>query len=545
MSRALRARAHGKQARGGVPGSTAAAPGGQEAGRATAGARASRIPRRADWILLSALTALITGLDVLWRLEEKRPPHYDMAHHLYDSLVYRHLFTLAHPLRFVDHLSFYPPFAYWVTDAFYGAIGSEAIWVAVLSNVVFIAILLFATYGIGTTLWNRGVGVLSAIFVVTTPMMVTAFKEYMLDAPLTAMVALALYLLLRSETFSSLRYSVLFGASCALGTLTKWTFPLALALPVLLSASVAVARSISERNLGRVRKFVVSMLVAALISEFWYYPNFGALWPALRYVGGQEGALRGSPPVASASSISWYFWDLVTTQLYLVPSLFVLAGAVFLFFNGEFRRRNLLPTLTIIGTYAGSTLLRQKDPRITDPLLPAVAVLATSWLACISFRARAVLATAIVAYGAAAFFAISFGTNLLPKTVTVRLGASVFAGNIPALDGGRITLFAQHGYIIGPPTSENWHQQELFETIDTAAPAKRTFVYRGAESIWFNNWGIRYYALRYGARQVSRLDRASFLIVRGSRSAAIPASFVRISRYSLPDGEPLALYRRE
>jgi hypothetical protein len=541
MSRAPRAREDSRQAGDGTGGLTDVAPDGRPA---AASSRARQIPRPPDWTILAGLTAVITALDVLWRLEEKRPPHWDMAHHLLDSLVYRHLFSLSHPLRFVDTYRYYPPLVSWVTDAFYAALANEAIWVAVLSNVVFIAILVFATYGIGKMLWNPWVGLLSALFVVTTPMLVTAFKEYMLDAPLTAMVTLAIYLLLRSDGFSSLRYSVLFGAVCGLGALTKWTFPFAVALPVAVSAGFAIARSISERSLSRVRKLALAALVALLVAEPWYFPNRTVIWHSLRYNGGEAGVLRGSPPVASVASVVWYFWNLVANQLYLVPFLFLLAGVVFLFLNRDFRRRNLVPTLTIVGTYIGFTLLRNKDARFTDPMLPAVAILATSWLAYIPLRARTALAAAIVAYGVAAFLAISFGTSLLPRNLTVHLGSSALAGNIPLLDSGEVTLFAQHGYIFGPPTSENWHQEDLFKTIATAPPSERRFVFTGADTIWFNSWGTRYYALRYGARWVSRLDLASFLIVRGSRSAAIPASFVRIRSYTLPDGEALALYRR-
>jgi len=53
------------------------------------------------------------------------------------------------------------------------------------------------------------------------------FKWYMLDPPLTAMAALALYLLIRSESFSDRRFSLLFGLVCGVGTLTKerWQLP--------------------------------------------------------------------------------------------------------------------------------------------------------------------------------------------------------------------------------------------------------------------------------------------------------------------------------
>ncbi len=107
----------------------------------------------------------------------------DHARHLGDSLFYKETFTLADPIQYLEGYVYYPPFMYWVTDVFYAVLGTD-FWVAIFSNVVFIAILVFSTYGIGKTLWNPRVGLLAALFTVTTPLFVSQFKEYMLDAPL-------------------------------------------------------------------------------------------------------------------------------------------------------------------------------------------------------------------------------------------------------------------------------------------------------------------------------------------------------------------------
>ena len=105
---------------------------------------------------------------------------------------------------------------YWVTDVFYAVLGTGR-GIAILSNVVFLAILVFSTYGIGKALWSSRVGLLAALFAVTAPMFVSQFKEYMLDAPLAAMVAAALYFLIRCGSFSDRRFSLWFGVACGGG----------------------------------------------------------------------------------------------------------------------------------------------------------------------------------------------------------------------------------------------------------------------------------------------------------------------------------------
>jgi 4-amino-4-deoxy-L-arabinose transferase-like glycosyltransferase len=478
--------------------------------------------------VLAGLVLAIIALDLVWLSDETRPPHWDMAAHLGSSIVYLHDFSLAHPLRPVLYYAYYPPLVYWVTDAFYATLGNEATWVAVLGNVVFLAILVFATYGLASRLWSRRIGLLAAFFVVTTPMMVTAFKEYMLDAPVTAMVALALYLLVVCDRFASRGWSIAFGAACGAGLLTKWTFPMAVALPALVMAGAAVAAARRERSPRRALNVVWALTAAVLIAGPWYSRNLVTLHAEFGTRNEPYAAAHHLPPVVSRASFEWYLWSLLDNQLYLIPFLLLVTGVVFLFVRRESARRNLIPLLSIAGTYAGFTLISNKDARHTDIWLPAIAILATGWLDLIRPRARTALAAGIVAYGTVAFLAISFGTSLLPKNLTSR-------GH---------TLFAQHGYIIGPPTSENWHQQQLMKTVAAAPAGSRRLTFRGPDTIWFNTWGLWYYAQRYDVRLVPSFGRADYVIVRAHGRRPPAASFERIRDYPLPDGGTVALYSR-
>jgi len=74
-----------------------------------------------------------------------------------NSVVYLNGFSFAHPLPFFNAYEYYPPLVYWVTDAFY-ALSAVSDLGGGLSNVVWLSILVFATYGIGKTLWNAPSG---------------------------------------------------------------------------------------------------------------------------------------------------------------------------------------------------------------------------------------------------------------------------------------------------------------------------------------------------------------------------------------------------
>jgi 4-amino-4-deoxy-L-arabinose transferase-like glycosyltransferase len=515
--------------------------------------RSAAASRYLDRLALGSTVLVMTGLNMLWVALDSRPPYWDMALHLGNTLITNDSFTLAHPSRFLTTYGLYPPFAYWVTDAFYLFLGT-AQWVAILSQAVFLAVLMYSTYGIGKLLWNRRVGLLAAYFVATTPMVVSLFKWYMLDTPLTAMAALALYLLLRSESFASRKFSLLFGAVCGFGLLTKWTFPLVMWLPVAAALVVPLTATVVRRSLRPLVNALAAGLLAFAICGVWYIHNYSALRTAHEAFNDTWAAIEGDPPVASVPSVLWYAWNLLDEQLYFIPFLFFVGGAVFVWRKNESAARNFYPVLAIVGCYVSFTLLKHKDYRFTLPILPAVAVVAVSWLEYLRPKVRRVLTGVLLGYGAAAFLAISFGTSLLPKDLVVHLRPRAYTSDLgafmPGYDAGSATrargivLFAQHGWLVGPPTHERWYQEDAFREIATRNRSGSTFWFKGRDSIWFNTWGTRYYSIRYHSVWVASPGEAQFLIVRGPVPAGVTDGFARIKRFRLPDGETLTLYQR-
>ena len=505
-----------------------------------------------DRALLAGLTVALTGLDVLWRALDKRPPDWDQARHLGDGIVYDHLFSLAHPLRFLEYYLYYPPGVPWVTDVFYAVTGSESInfGVAILSNGVFEAILLFATYGIGKEVYGRRTGLLAAFFVATTPMIASGFKEYWLDAPLTAIVALAIYLLLRADGFASRRHAALFGLVCGYGMLVKWSFVLAVAVPVAYGVGSGLVAAYRSRSAARVVNVALAAVLAFAVCGVWYLHNFSALRADASLYDTRASHIEGDPSLNSLASALWYLLNLLDNQLYLVPFLFFCAGVVYALRGRAAVTRNALLLLWVAGVYLCFTALRNKDARYTLPLLPAVAVLAVGWLELVPARLRRSLTAVVVAYGAVVFAATSFGTGLLPRTVAIHVGANSLMSPTVGADPARapctprcLMLFAQHGYVLGPPSSERWYQQQVFQQIGRAPKSERTFSFEGGDSIWFNTWGTRYYAALVDATWLQPY-LGEFAIVRGPQPSPLPAGFRAVADYTLPDGELLELYQR-
>ena len=96
--------------------------------------------------------------------------------------------------------------------------------VALMSNAVYVAILLLSVYGLGRRICNASVGLLAAFVVSTYPILFSISRMPYVDYALTAMVSLGIYLLVACEGFRRRGYCLLLGLVIGLGILTKWPF---------------------------------------------------------------------------------------------------------------------------------------------------------------------------------------------------------------------------------------------------------------------------------------------------------------------------------
>jgi 4-amino-4-deoxy-L-arabinose transferase-like glycosyltransferase len=478
------------------------------------------------WILLA-----VAILNVLWRNLETRPPHWDMARHLWISLNYWHLLVHHDLPQFIEGYFYYPPFVYWLTQPFYLLFG-HTLHVAVFSEVPFMATLGISTYLLGTNLWSRRSGLLAAVVVITLPIFVTQFKEYQLDGPLAAMVTLSVYLLYRSEEFSQRKTTYVFFFAAAIGMLTKWTYLFAMALPVAFALGYAAVLDWREQHFNRLLNAGQAFLLAYLVISPWYLANQFNLKHDFYMNGTVAGIAEGDPVIGTNASNEWYFWNLINNQAYLLPFLLMVTGTIVTLSRRTFAWRNRYLLLTIAGTWLVFTFVRNKDARYTLPMLGSLSVLAIFWLDLIREKIRRFASAAIYIYATITFMAISFGISILPKQLSFDMPGHI------------VTAYAQHGYIIGPPSGEQWYQQAIFQRV-YAATVSKTLYYQGPDTIWFNGWGNLYYRDLYGVPLVGSATEANFVAIRATANPMAPTGFRLVQAYpQLPDGTRLALFKR-
>ncbi len=246
-------------------------------------------------------------------------------------------------------------------------------WAVIAANLVFVPMLSAGCFLVGRMTYGPTAGLLAVIFALATPMVLSLFHVFMLDAPLAGSVAITLWALLASDRFSRRRETALAGALLGLATLTKTPAPLFLAGPV--------AVMLIGGGWRQWRNLLIGAGVALLVAGPYYLINLDELISTSETttIAGNTGATGGASlaaePRFSFDNFAYYGWVGVNLQ-YFVPLLALLAAGLVSALR-EIRRRPYLPELVaglVVGYLAPTLILSIRDPRYTLPLVVYVAV---------------------------------------------------------------------------------------------------------------------------------------------------------------------------
>jgi 4-amino-4-deoxy-L-arabinose transferase-like glycosyltransferase len=388
-------------------------------------------------ILLAFALLYLCVCNIVWIHSDSRPPFWDAAYHQAKAIQVSnalHTLGLSGLLAIPRSTGYYPPLFHCIVAFFYALFGKSS-HTGILANLPAIAVLLYATYGLGKRLLPPHAAVAGAVLVSFFPFMLWLSRETLIDYWLTSMVALAMLCLLETEGFSKARESVIFGVVCGLGMLTKWTFPIYVAVP----AIWAVGKSWKNASLAA--------LTAAAISAFWYWPRWPVLAAFLK-INSAGGAAEGDPSGLSPQALIFYVRALEGYQLFLPLFILFIAG-----FVGLLRR--FLPAwipivLWLASGWCGLLLFQNKDPRYSMPLLPAVALISAYF-----FRNRQKWLPALAVFLLFQHYLVSFGIRQLPERVVL----------LKAIEG-RLSwdwnLYSQTYFrMVGPPAREDWKIEPL------------------------------------------------------------------------------------
>lgn len=428
------------------------------------------LKKRWDILIISAIFIIFAVYNYLWISKNTLPPSWDDSWHLMSSLNYYRILTnpsfdMFEKLIHVDW--YYPPFFKFSTAFFYMVFGTS-ITTAVMTNVFYFGILLFSTYGIGKILFNRETGLLAAVIVSMYPDIFYYQRAYLLDLSLTAMITLSIYLLLLTENFKNLRYSLIFGAVLGMTFLVKWTAVFFIAGPfvyILYSSFFKIEYLIPEKiskkqrkkldtELGsnrnkQLRHLILACSVAILISSIWYIPNGAGAYNFIKEMAPYWASVEGENlNIFSFENLSFYFIAIITQTSFLLTLFFVI-GLAYLIRIKQTSSLFLLSWLLL--PIIVLTMQLNKSERYTMPILAAIAIISVFWIKSITSKRiqTAVIATVIL-IGGFQVITMASGNNSIHDSL--RLNTQF--GNISLYPGGT-TL----------PKQEDWKHEEVLDGI--------------------------------------------------------------------------------
>ncbi len=400
---------------------------------------------RTRWVLNSSVIflALLILFHVICNLiivvKDNAPLRWDGGDYFYRSLRYYDVLSRPTP-DFLDRflaVSPYRPPLFLLTSVPLYAVFGRSPDVGVMTNLLFLVVLILSTYGIGKILQGVETGLMAALVVSMFPLLFGLSRSYWVDYALTAMVSLSMYLMLRTDCFKNRKYVYLFGLSAGLGMLTKWTYFIFLLGPFvyfLFLPSADGEKALKER----LKQGTLSILIGMAVAAFWYVPNgldvgrkllglaFGARGTeATRFE--QLGETIGPSGLFNPASLLYYAGKMVNEQITLVYTLIFAGLTVFLFRKD--RSKILWILLWIAVPVLVFTLIKNKTERNTVPMLPAISLLIGLGVMTIDRRVlRRTMAALVCVWGVFYFCVSSYGAPypLWKLSLRTRIGEVVF-----------------------------------------------------------------------------------------------------------------------
>ena len=250
-------------------------------------------------------------------------------------------------------------------------VGGESYDSACLSNSLFLILLLIAVYQTGKLLSGPATGFWAAFILSFYPFVTRFSRLYWSEICLMAFFAWGIYLLLKTDSFRSRRYSLFLGVVIGLGMAAKQQFFFVMVFPILwegIRSWFTAAKS--SRPSPRVNLLLCLLLGAAITLP--YYLLFSRTFSTKLIYAFSGGAWEPVESVFSFASLFWYLGRL-QIQASLFFFLLFIPALIWLIFRGQ--RRERLIVLTFLADYLIFSFFPSKDARYISTLLPLMALI--------------------------------------------------------------------------------------------------------------------------------------------------------------------------
>ena len=393
-------------------------------------------------------TLLFLALTCWWLAQDDAMPYNDAAVHLQTAFTFHEQLSEGDLLAPFAYHFIYPPLTP-IVGALGIFVGGRTVAAPVLAeNLVYVPLLALGCYRVGRLAFGPVAGLLAVLFALGAPLVAEQFHVFMIDAPMGAVVAVAVWLVLESDRLRRVDLALAAGVVTGLGMISKQSFPLYLAGLLL----VLLARGGGWRNRRGIAAFALAVLVVAgpwyayqhsILDGFVDVATANSTVPPL-----------AKPPLLSTANLGWYFWALANGLLFVPLLAFAVVGVVQAAAQtarGGEGRAGVVPELLggLGGAWLAITVMPHHDVRYTLPLTVYLAVLGTGWIPharpAVRTAATAALGLAVVAATLGATFGVGPpSSEVLPGNREAPHGEGV-----PPLN--HLTVYANTDFMVSGP----------------------------------------------------------------------------------------------
>jgi 4-amino-4-deoxy-L-arabinose transferase-like glycosyltransferase len=489
--------------------------------------------------------AVFVSITCWWLAEDRSIPIYDVGSQLETAREYHNMLVAGNLLGPFAHASVYPILAHVVGALGMLIGGTDVTAPTIAENLVFVPLLALGCYQTGRLLFGPLAGSLAVVFVLGSPLMISMFHVFLLDAPLASLVAVSVWLVLASEDFRRVEAAAAAGLAVGIGMNVKAQFGLFVAGCV----CVVVAHG-GWRNRRGLATFAATALV---FGAPWYIFHAAQLPKLLALASSGGGTPAGNiPPTFSRANLGWYFWSVLNSQLLAPLFALVLAGAIWTVVAIVRERASRTVRLEFLAggfsAWLAITLTPHHDIRYGLPLAPLLAVLATGWIACLPSSPRLAMSAVLVVAVAANTLGIDFGVG--PEAYVA------LAHRVPTTEQhpDLVVLFTKSGFLASAP-SRDGDVPGLLQALRRRGVRTLTWSTAQSQRPDFSTAGVQLLARIAGlspapAKQTrSSTDASAATLIHEPAGALMPHACTRLSdgsevwvaRYDAALGRP-ALY---
>ncbi|MBF0274566.1 MAG: glycosyltransferase family 39 protein [Nitrospinae bacterium] len=457
-------------------------------------------------------------------------------------------------LDFLALQHFYPPVFHTFLGLFMFIVPESVYSGVFLNSIVFLVILLF-TFSLGKHYFDEKAALL-AVFLLGSSVLFNLFiRINVTDIFLTCFIIVAYWVLLRTRSFSDLKFTLLYGVVFSMGMLTKLPFMMYLLLPTLyflFMEDFYFRQNVAIRISERLRNFFLGVFLMVIITAPWYIYNLGAFLQSAFFY--SKISLGYNPPDFLGKA-TYYLFD-INGHFYFPFLLIICVSVIWLFKDiKEPKVKNLLPLfLLLVGSYAFISSMDNRQQRYFIPLLPFIALFG-SYLAFKLDNLKGKIFLTVVGITACIYLIItSFDFGQKKDLI---LGSSAFPLRIYSMPY--------------PPKKENWKVAEIVQDTKKIRNEKgwreKNTVIIGGGSAYFHRGVFRNYAEMDGSISWDRMrvykrnfgQFTQFFVIKVDSKPTYDPNHGKIidllenspyakkrfrfyKSYSLPDGSTAKLY---